>query len=142
MHNEIYQQQRESEFEQKAEAISKRIIGRHNQFTVTETPIEEMTEEEIKNLVEEGFNDYALNYILVGDFDNYIRDQRIYLNLSTRQPVRHINEVQEVLEYQLEKYISDLQKDCDLCKAKMYEYLCAYQDEQNRKKAGNPFSRE
>ena len=141
MHDDIAQQQRENELQQKAQAIAERCVSRHSsQFVASETPIEDLTEEELKILVENGFNDYGLNYILIEDFDRYIRDKQINFNLSTSQPVRDIAEVQKVLEYQLEKYIRALKSDCESCKAKMYEYLRAYQDEQKRQKEDNPFS--
>ena len=135
------QQQREDELQRKAQAIAKRCVSRRSsQLITSEPPIEDLTEEELKNLVEKEFNDYGLNYILIEDFDRYIRDKQINLKLSTSQPVRDIAEVQEVLESQLEKYIRDLKSDCESCQAKMYEYLRAYQDKQKRKKEGNPFS--
>lgn len=133
------QQRREEELQRKAQAIANRCVGRHS-FLASETPIEDPTEEELKNLVEKGFNDYGLNYVLIENFDRYISSKQINLDLSTSQPVRDIAEVQKVLEYQLEKYIRDLKSDCESCKAKMYEYLRTYQDEQKRKKEGNPFS--
>ena len=134
-------QQREDELQRKAQAIAERCMSRDSRISlVPETPIEDLTEEELKTLVEKEFNDYGLNYILIENFDRYIKDKQINLNLSTRQPVRDIAEVQKVLESQLENYIRDLKSDCESCKAKMYEYLRAYQDKQKRKKEGNPFS--
>ena len=132
------EQQEQREFEQKAEAISQHILSSRNQFI--EKPIEKLDPEELGSLVEDGFDEYALNYIIAGNFDRYIEYERIYLTLKTKRPVRRIEEVQKILERQLERYIEDLKRDCEKYKAKIYENIRAYQDAEKRKKEGNPFS--
>ena len=134
-------QEKEEELSRKAEAISEHIVNSRNQsFIKTEVPIKDLNQEELKTLVEDRFDEYGLNYILVGNYDRNIKDKPINLMLNTSQPVREIAEVQEMLERRLEGYIGSLKRDCESCKAKIYQYLRAYQDEQKRKKEGNPFS--
>ena len=132
------EQHEQREFERKVEAISQHILGSRNQFT--DKPIEELEPEELETLVKDGVDEYALNYILSGEFDRYIESEEVKLTLHTTQGVRQIEEVQEILERELERYIENLKRDCERYKAKVYENIRAYQDEQKRKKEGNPFS--
>ena len=132
---EQYEQQ---EFERKAEAISQHILGSRNQFT--DKPIEELEAEELETLVKEGFDQYALNYILSGNFDRYIESEEVKLTLHTTQVVRHIEEVQEILQRELERYIENLKRDCEKYKAQIYENIRSRQDKQRRRSETNPFS--
>ena len=132
---EQYEQQ---EFERKAEAISQHILESRNQFT--DKPIEELEAEELETLVKEGFDQYALNYILSGNFDGYIESEEVKLTLHTTQVVRHIEEVQEILQRELERYIENLKRDCEKYKAKIYKNIRSRQDEQRRRSEANPFS--
>ena len=132
---EQYEQQ---EFERKAKAISQHILGSRNHFT--DKPIEELEPEELQTLVKEGFDKCALNYILSGNFDRYIESEQVNLTLHTTQVVRHIEEVQEVLQHELNRYIENLKRDCERYKAKIYEHIRAHQDEQRRRNESNPFS--
>ena len=138
MQTDQFQQQEQREFVRKADEISQHILSSRNQFT--DKPIEELEPEELETLVKEGFDKYALNYILSGSFDKYIEHQQINLTLSTSQPVRHIEEVQEVLQRQLDRYIENLKRDCERYKEKIYENIRTRQDGEKRKKEGNPFS--
>lgn len=131
------EQYAQREFEQKVEEISQHILSSRNQFT--DKPIEELEPEELETLVKEGFDKYALNYILSGSFDRYIENGQVKLTLSTSQPVRHVEEVQEVLQHQLDRYIENLKSNCEKYKAKVYENIRARQDEQRRRSEPNPF---
>ena len=137
MQNHPIDQDEQQEFQRKAQEISQHILGSRNHFT--DKPIEELEPEELETLVKEGFDKYALNYILSGNFNRYIESKRIDLTLSTSHPVRYIEEVQEVLQRQLDRYIEDLKRDCERYKEKIYENIRARQDEQRRRSETNPF---
>ena len=134
-------EQQESKLEQQAQAIYDHIVGDYNRPIVlgNRKPIEDLNPEELTELVEKEFKQCGFNYIIVGNFNSY-GSTKINLQLKTREPLHEIDEVEQILRQELEGYLSTLKRNCKSCKAKIYDLLLAYQDEQKRKKALNPFS--
>ena len=128
----------QTEQERKAQIIFEHIVETHNNLIGLD-PIENLIPEDLKALVDDEFNRYGLNYILVGDFNNTGVCKRPF-ELKTNQTLQSIDEVKDLLNRKVKTYLRELEKECQTYKSLIYEYLRAYQDEENRKKQPNPYS--
>lgn len=141
MQNDTFEQNEPSKLEQKAQSIFERIVSTYNQqplISVEKKPLADFNPAELTELVEKEFNQYGLNYILLGKFDRH-GSTTIKLPVEKNSPFQNIDEVKEILNSQVEIEIRNLQKTCQKCKAIIYDHLLEYQDKENRKKQRNPF---
>ena len=122
----------QTEQEQRAEAISKHILK-------SNSPIENLNQEQLTSLVDKEFDHCGLNYIMVGNFNGY-GVHEVRLKLETNGPLHGIDEVTELVNREVKTYLGNLEKECQTYKNLTFSYLRAYQDEQKRKNETNPFS--
>ena len=126
-----------NEIKKHASKICAEIIHTRSHL-LGEKPLEDFSEEELKSLVDEEFRRCGLNLFLVGSLSD-LGKTSILLQLETKATLHSLDEVKELLKIQVEKYISDLKKNCQVCKKHIYDLLLEYQDKQKRKKKKNPF---
>lgn len=136
--SDVLEQQAQAKLEQQVQDISQRIMEKRSGDFGT-GPIEDLSQDDLVKLVDTEFDRCGLNYVLLGNFDSY-GSTEIKLPLKTSGRLQNIDEVREILNSQVERYIRDLEKTCQKCKAIIFNHLRTYQDEQNRKKQKNPYS--
>ena len=124
--------------QEQAQKISDHIIEHRRELLTVDTLIEDLNQEELTSLVNEGFDRYGINYIMLGNFNNG-GVKNIFLEFKTEVRLQSMEQVTKLLNRKFETYIKDFEEDCQTCKRLIYECLRAYQDEQNRKKQSNPF---
>lgn len=126
-----------NEIKEHASKICAKIIHTPSHL-LGEKPLEDFSEKELTSLVDEEFRRCGLNLILVGSLSD-LGKISIPLQLETKATLHSLDEVKDLLKIQVEKYISDLEKNCQACKRHIYDLLLEYQDKQKRKKKKNPF---
>lgn len=136
--DDIQEQQAQEKLVREARDISEHIIVRHKSLFGVD-PIEDLNQEELTSLVDTEFNRCGLNYLMVGNFDGY-GTSKIPIELKTRESLQSINDVKELLNIEVDAFLSKLEQKFKECKAMIYDHLRAYQDEQNRNKQDNPYS--
>ena len=124
--------------QEQAQKISDHIIEHRRELLTVDTPIEDLNQEELTSLVNEGFDRYGINYIMFGNFNNG-GVKNIFLELKTEVRLQSMEQITKLLNRKFETYIKNFEEDCQTCKGLIYECLRAYQDEQKRKKQSNPF---
>lgn len=126
-----------TEQEQKAQNIFEHIVQTYNSL-LGKDPIEDLSQEQLVSLVNEEFNRCGFNYLIVRDF-NRLGTCSIRFDIETRETLHSIDDVKKLLNREVDSYLKDFEETCQTYKRLIYNYLCAYQDEQNRKKQDNPF---
>lgn len=132
----------EEQKKQKAKSIYEQIVEYYNSLIGVD-PIEDLTPECLEELIDDEFNRCGLNYIMVGDFNQcgVLIDPPEFKECKTSQTLQSIDEVKDLLNRKVEAYLRELEKTCQTYKQLIYNHLQAYQDEQNRKKQPNPYSK-
>lgn len=135
--DDIQELQAQETLKRQSQEIFKHILDTRSRLFGVD-PIENLSQEQLQELVDETFTNGGLNYIMIGNFNSHGSTQ-INLGLRTRKPFENIDEVTELLNIEVDAYLRNLEQNIKECKATVYEHLRAYQDEQNRKKQDNPF---
>ena len=84
----------QTEQEQKAEIIFKHIVETRNNLIGVD-PIEDLSQEQLASLVNEEFDRYGLNYIIVGNF-NDVGVSKFPFDLKTNEPLHSIADVEKL----------------------------------------------
>ena len=137
-YDDIAQQQRDHRIEENSQAIFEHIVNTYNRLIGVD-PIEDFSEENLTTFLDKEFDRCGLNYMVLENFDRY-GSTLITIKLETNAPFQNTDEVTAALKRSFETYLRQFEDDCRKCKAIIYNRLCAYQDEQKRKKLTNPYS--
>ena len=114
--------------ESKVEEFCNYIVQKRNGL-VGFTKVEDLDEEELKAFVEEQFNEYGLNFMVVGEFNRYGK-ATINLHLETNAPLKSTEELKRLFDAEINAYLRKIEDNLKACKNLVYKRLRAYQEEQ------------
>ncbi len=110
------------------ETLFKHIQNEYSQ-TFGVKPLTDMDEAELKTFVSDQCDKHALN-VLLGSEPNRLVDTSTELSIKTRQPLRNLEELKEILDYSVDAYIRDKKTEISNLKNDLYKRIRNYQIEQ------------
>ena len=114
--------------ERKVEEFCNYIVQKRNGL-VGFTKVEDLDEEELKAFVEEQFNEYGLNFMVIGEFNKF-GTATIDLHLKTGTSLKSNEEFKRILDAEINTYLRKIEDDMKVWKNLVYKHLQHYQAKQ------------
>jgi hypothetical protein len=109
------------------ETLFKHIQNEYEQIFGVK-PLKDMDEAELKTFVSKQCDKHALN-VLLGSEPNSLVDTSTELSIKSRQPLRNLEEVKEILNYSVNAYLREKETEISNLKNDLYKRIRNYQIE-------------